>query len=314
MNRHTGFIPSQPRSMSDSDATVIATYRRRVQLRLTDGREVGGRVKGRKLKPVCGDRVVTEPLEGEADWLITSIAKRRNALTRPDLRGNKDVLAANLDLLVVVASVLPKADWFVVDRYLCAAERMRADGLVVLNKCDLDVPDSDVAALRVYRDIGYRTLCTSAKTGDDIQALGLELADRTAILVGQSGVGKSSLINCLSGEARLKTATISRKHREGKHTTVSSVMIPLTGGGTVIDSPGVRDYAPYLESALEAATGYREIRALGERCRFADCSHRREPDCAVKAAVDDGSIDSRRYESYRRTLALTERLVKERGP
>lgn len=300
--------------MSESDATVIATYRRRVQLLLSDGREVGGRVKGRKLKPVCGDRVIGQSMDGDEDWLITAIAERRNALTRPNLRGKKEILAANLDMLVVVTSVLPRADWYVVDRYLCAAEGMKADGVVVLNKCDLEVADTDVDAMRVYEHIGYQSLLTSAKTGEGMPNLGRLLEDRTAILVGQSGVGKSSLINCLTDVAPLRTGVISRKHREGKHTTVSSVMIPLSGGGTVIDSPGVRDYAPYFASSKDVATGYREIRALGSRCRFADCSHRREPDCAVKSAVENGDIDARRYESYRRTLALTERLEAERRP
>jgi ribosome biogenesis GTPase len=130
---------------------------------------------------------------------------------------------------------------------------------------------------------------------------------KTAIIVGQSGVGKSSLINTLVGKAALRTAQISAKTREGKHTTVNSVMLPLPGGGAVIDSPGVRDYAPALESAAQVVAGFREIDEAGHGCRFANCRHLLEPGCAVKAAVETGDIEARRYESYRRTLRLLPR-------
>lgn len=298
--------------MSATDATVIATYSRRMRLRLDDGAEVDARIKGKKLKPVCGDRVVTEPIGDEDDWLITAIRKRQNELSRPNLRGGKEILAANVDLLVVVAAATPKPDWFIVDRYLCAAELMGIDAAVIYNKTDIAASGSVDTALSVYRDVGYTTLKTSADKEENIDALGELLGDRTAIIVGQSGVGKSSLINLLSDSASQKTAQISTKHREGRHTTVNSVMIPIRAGGAVIDSPGVRDYAPYIESPEDAATSYREIQAAGSDCRFANCRHLREPGCAVKAAVDSGNIDARRYESYRRTLSQTEQLHRDR--
>lgn len=298
--------------MLDSNATVIATFRHRMRLRFADGEEVDARVRGRRIKPVCGDRVAAEPLTGEDEWLITAIGERRNALTRPNRRGSEEVLAANLDALVVVASVYPAPDWFVVDRYLCAAEIIGADALVVLNKCDLAQRVAFKEALNVYRNIGYDTLETSAASGENVDRLAERLRDRTAIVVGQSGVGKSSLINRLATDADQRTAEVSRKHREGKHTTVNSIMIPLAHGGAVIDSPGVRDYAPYIDSPRDVADGYREIRAQSDACRFTDCKHQREPDCAVKSGVADGSIDERRYESYRRTLVMTERLSRSR--
>ena len=130
---------------------------------------------------------------------------------------------------------------------------------------------------------------------------------RVGLFAG-SGVGKSSVINCLASDAAQKTGTLSDSTGEGRHTTVNSVMLDLPGGGCVIDSPGVRDFAPALTSPIEVARGFVEIERMSENCRFADCQHLREPDCAVKAAVDDGTIDARRYESYRRLLSLTKEI------
>lgn len=301
-----------PSADSNATATVIATYSRRMRLRFADGREVGARIKGKKLRPVCGDVVTVEPIADETDWLITSIQDRHNELTRPNSRGKSETLAANLDLIVVVAAATPKPDWFIVDRYICAAENMNANTLVVYNKTDLETRDSPDQALDAYRGLGYDCVACSAEANDNIDSLASLLTDQTAIIVGQSGVGKSSLINRLSAGSGQKTASVSTKTGEGRHTTVNSVMIALPHGGVVIDSPGVRDYAPALQSTDQAIYGFREVRDLGQNCRFANCKHLREPNCAVKDASENGEIDERRYESYRRTLALTERINRER--
>ncbi len=283
-----------------------------MRLRVADGQEKNARIKGKKLRPVCGDRVSAEAIPGESDWLITSIHDRRNALTRPNLRGKVETLAANLDLVVVVAAASPKPDWFIVDRYLCAAENMHAAAAVVYNKTDLNDAANSNDVLDTYRQLGYPSIACSAKKDDKLDLLAEILKKRTAIIVGQSGVGKSSLINRLAAHSDQKTATLSTKTGEGRHTTVNSVMIFLPNGGAVIDSPGVRDYAPALQTSDQAINGYREVREFGENCRFANCRHLREPDCAVKQAVASGEIDSRRYESYRRTLALTEQINRDR--
>ncbi|HNP64688.1 MAG TPA: ribosome small subunit-dependent GTPase A [Woeseiaceae bacterium] len=299
--------------MNAQSATVIATYSRRMGLRLDDEREVDARIKGKRLKPVCGDVVQVEPIDNESDWLITAIEPRRNELSRPNMRGQVEVLAANLDVLVVVAAVSPLPDWFIVDRYLCAAELMGADAIVVFNKVDLlHGHDIEIPELQEYRDIGLDVLECSAETQQCIDELHNLLAGRCAIVVGQSGVGKSSLINELAAESKQRTANISAKTGEGRHTTVNSVMIHLKDGGAVIDSPGVRDYAPALADSVDAAMGFREIASAAQSCRFANCRHLREPGCAVKAAVDAGSISDRRYESFKRVVNLTEKLTQGR--
>ena len=294
-------------NLATVSATVIATFSRRMRLRLDDGGVVDARIKGKRVKPVCGDRVDAEPIENESDWLITNISERRNELTRPNMRGKVEVLAANLDYLVVVAAAEPKADWFIVDRYLCAAELMGIDACVVFNKSDLGT-SSVLYELDTYFDIGYDVVSCSALTGEGIDNVRKLLATHQAIVVGQSGVGKSSIINSLLGDDVQKTSAISDKSREGRHTTVNSVMISLPGGGVIIDSPGVRDYAPALESSTIASHGFREIRDAAQECRFANCRHLREPGCAVKDRSDAGTISPRRYESYKRIVNLTEQL------
>mgnify|MGYP001819360489 FL=1 len=294
--------------MTDGAALVVATYSRRMQLLLPDGRRVNARIKGKRIKPVCGDRVEAEPIPGEADWLITALCDRRNELTRPNLRGQVEVLAANIDRLLVMAAPTPEPEWSIVDRYLCAAELIDASAAVIFNKTDLPAVESVDDALDDYAKIGYHAVRCSAKTGLNLDAVAALLRDGVSIIVGQSGVGKSSLINRLLQDDRQRVAAVSDRSGEGRHTTVNSAMLPLPGGGAVIDSPGVRDYAPALRPE-EVVVGYREIAATGRDCRFANCRHLREPACAVKAAVENGAISKRRYDSYRHLLALTEKLT-----
>ncbi len=280
-----------------------------MRVRLAQGADVEARIKGKKLRPVCGDYVTAEPIDNEDDWLITGVCERKNALARPNMRGRVEVLAANVDLLIVVAATAPEPDWFILDRYLAAAENMHVDACVVFNKTDLGTGDVEQAkALGDYAQAGYPVLLCSAETETGIAELQQVVRNQTAIIVGQSGVGKSSIINVLMGGEEQRTTEISAKTGEGKHTTVNSMMLDLPGGGRIIDSPGVRDYAPALDSVAAVIRGFREIEKAGHECRFANCRHLREPGCAVKSGVDGDIISARRYESYRRLLFLTEKL------
>ena len=289
---------------------VVATYSRRMQLLLPDGRRVDARIKGKRIKPVCGDRVEAEPIPDEPDWLITAVCARRNELTRPNLRGKIEVLAANIDRLLVMAAPAPVPDWSIVDRYLCAAELTGASAAVIFNKSDLRAAESVDEVLNDYTRIGYQAVRCSAKQRLNIDAIAALMRHGVSIIVGQSGVGKSSLINRLQQDDRQRVSAVSDKSGEGRHTTVNSAMLQLPGGGAVIDSPGVRDYAPALRPD-EVVAGYREISTAGRDCRFANCRHLREPACAVKEAVEKGTISKRRYDSYRHLLALTEKLTRK---
>ena len=289
-------------------ALVIATYSRRMRLRLTSGDEIDARIKGKRLRPVCGDRVEAEPIPNESDWLIIRVLDRDNELSRPNLRGKVEVLAANIDKLLVMAAGSPQPEWSIVDRYLCAAEVIGINAAVVYNKSDLPRTQLIDDVLADYERIGYPTVRCSARNGDNLDQVAELLREGLAIIVGQSGVGKSTLINRLLEDEQLRTATVSEKTGEGRHTTVNSAMLQMPGGGAVIDSPGVRDYAPALQPD-EVVGGYREIATAGQHCRFANCRHLREPGCAVKQAVENGTISKRRYDSYRHLLALTEKLT-----
>jgi ribosome biogenesis GTPase len=289
--------------------TVTAARGHRLELEAPDGQRLTARTKGKKLRVVCGDRVAAAPIAGEADWLVTAVAPRDNVLARIDSRGRPEMLAANLEQLLVTAAVLPEPDWFIVDRYLCAAELMGIRAAVVLNKTDLDPVGP--AELATYESLGYPVLRVSAEAGAGMHAFGELLAGRVSMLVGQSGVGKSSLINAVIPHAGQRIAAVSAATREGRHTTVAAEMIALPRGGRLIDSPGVRDFAPHIAADVDVGAGFREIREASARCRFNDCLHRSEPGCAVREAVEAGRIGERRYTSYRRLLNLTRQLRRD---
>ena len=266
-------------------------------------------LKGRKLRAVCGDRVIWH-LSADGDAVVSEVLTRQNALERPDSRGHPETIAANLTHIVVVLAPVPEADFFIADRYLCAAEILRAKAVVVWNKADLQPePPSE---LGIYATLGYPVVNCSTETGTGIDELESHLSTGVAMLVGQSGVGKSSLINKMIPNAEMATGELSSANREGKHTTTASFMHRFRSGGRLIDSPGVRDFAPAIRDVTDVAFGFVEINSTSKQCRFADCQHLREPNCAVKDAVAAGSINERRYESYKRlrnsTLQLREKM------
>lgn len=288
---------------------VVGAYSRRMTLQLENHGEIEARIKGKRLKPVCGDRVMAEPIQNEPEWLITQICPRTNELTRPDSRGRKDILAANVDCVVAMAALEPEPDWYIVDRYLAAAEIMGASSIVVLNKTDLrPIPDAIKSVLDDYLSCGIEVIPCSANTNSNIDKLLDAMKNKISIIVGQSGVGKSSVINKIIYDGAQRTGKLSDSTGEGRHTTVNSVMLDLPDGGAVIDSPGVRDYAPAIGSQQDVNRGFREIHDHSQDCRFANCVHMREPGCAVKAGVDKGDISARRYESYRRLMNTSQRL------
>lgn len=289
-----------------NDGLVVAAHGQRGVLETADGQTLAYLVKGKRLRVVCGDRVKWTRIDPDDVGIIEKILNRNNVLERKEPgRAAGEILAANVSCLIVVFAPLPRPDWFLIDRYLCTGALMGCQLILVGNKNDLDDENARHlmdAELEDYIAAGYDYLSVSAKNGSTLGELGERLRDQIGILVGQSGAGKSSLINRLVPGAKIVTGAVSKATAEGTHTTTASTMHRLPDGGRLIDSPGVRDFIPVVDTPFDVEAGYPEIVALASQCRFSNCRHLREPDCAVKKGRDEGLISARRYESYKRLL------------
>jgi ribosome biogenesis GTPase len=242
------------------------------------------------------------------------VLPRRNVLLRATARGRAEAVVANLTDLFVVLAPIPAPELFVIDRYLAGATSAGIAATLVLNKADLPLEADLPAELASYEAAGYASLRCSAASGEGLQGLRARLAPGScAALVGQSGVGKSSILQLLVPEADVAIGELMRD-TEGRHTTTSSRLFELPDGAALIDSPGVRDFVPAAEALEARSLGFPEIERLQPACRFSDCRHMREPNCAVRSAVEDGTLSARRYESYRRLRRLREELSAARGP
>lgn len=258
--------------------------------------------------PVSGDRVIWRA--GEPYGVISSVLPRTSVLQRPDSRGTLRAVAANINHIAIVIAPEPEAQVSLIDRYLVACEYQRIEPTLVVNKSDMaaGVTTPVIELSDRYRALGYRVMITSAKSGVGVDSLGQLLANRLSIFVGQSGVGKSSLINTLKPSARINTGELSDAGATGRHTTTTSQLHVLANGGEIIDSPGVRDFGlPHLSEA-ELAHGFVEFRKFLGRCRFRNCGHRGDPGCALEEAHREGLISDARLKSFheiRKSLHLT---------
>ena len=307
--------PAAPPAEWRESGRIVASYGRTVMVEDATGRRLPCRLHGRKLSAVCGDAVswARDPA-GDAEGIVHEIEPRRSLLMRLAGNGRSEPVVANLTQLVAMVAVRPAPDWAIVDRYLAGAAWCGIRAVVACNKAELGVPPAMGAELDVYAAIGYRLVQCSARAAGGLGALSAALAGESSVLVGQSGTGKSSLLNALVPEARAVTQEISAATEEGRHTTTSSVLHRLAGGGDLIDSPGVRDFSPPLPAPRSVASGYVEIAALAGLCRFADCLHLEEPGCAVRAARAAGRIWPRRFDSYRGLLALAREFAARPPP
>lgn len=296
------------------EARVIATYGRHMTVRDGAGRQLRARPFGRALTIVCGDLVLCRPDRRHDELHVVEVLPRRSALYRANLRGRSEPVVANLSRLLVVLAPLPAPDLFVVDRYLAAAESANIGATLVVNKHELGI-DTDLGAeLAAYAAAGYAAVRCSAHTGTGTDELLAALPDGAmAALVGQSGVGKSSLVARLLPDEQVAIGELVRAE-EGRHTTTASRLFDLPGQRALIDSPGVRDFAPAVDSLEPRSLGFVEVERLSRGCRFLDCRHMREPGCAVRTAAEAGTFHPRRYESYRRLRRLWEELSAARGP
>ncbi len=245
----------------------------------------------------AGDYVWFRP-EGDAEGIIERVEPRRGVLSRTS-RGRQHVIVANVDQVVAVASAAePRLKPNLLDRFLLTAERAKIRPVLCINKIDLVDPADFMPLVGVYSQLGYQVLLVSALTGQNMDLLRKLLAGRDSVLSGQSGVGKSSLLNAIEPGLGLRVQTVSSESEKGRHTTTTAELYPLQLGGHVIDTPGIRQFQLWDVIPEEVAGYFREMRPYVSGCRYPDCTHTHEDFCAVKDAVADGHLNTRRYESF----------------
>ena len=250
----------------------------------------------------AGDRVFFRPAD-DREGIIERVEDRHGVLCRTS-RGRRHVIVANVDLLLIVGSVSePGLKPNLIDRLLVTAEQAGIDPVVCLNKIDLIDPDDLQPLVGVYGQLGYKVLQLSVVDNAGIDRLRQLIRGRRSVVVGQSGVGKSSLLNAIEPGLQLKISPVSMENEKGRHTTTAARLIPLESGGYMVDTPGIRQFQLWDVIPEELVGLFPDLRPLASQCHYANCTHVHEQDCVVKDAVAEGRLDARRYESYCQMLA-----------
>ncbi|WP_447594359.1 small ribosomal subunit biogenesis GTPase RsgA [Aquipseudomonas campi] len=288
---------------------VIAHFGVQVEVEALEGELIGQtrRCHLRTNLPtlVTGDRVVWRA-GNQGNGVIVAQLPRTSELCRPDMRGQLKPVAGNVDLIVIVFAPLPHPHANLIDRYLIAAEHAGIQPQLLLNKADLIAEDNVEhlnTLLTTYRQLGYPLLEVSAHDGAGMDALRARLDGHVSVFVGQSGVGKSSLVNSLLPGVDTRVGPLSELTGKGTHTTTTARLFHFPGGGELIDSPGIREFGLAHVSRDDVEAGFIEFRDLLGTCRFRDCKHDREPGCALLKALEDGRIQPQRMASYRHILS-----------
>ncbi|KLV06566.1 GTPase RsgA [Photobacterium aquae] len=257
---------------------------------------------------VSGDRVVWRPgvetLQGIAG-VVEAVHERESMLTRPDYYDGVKAVAANVNQIIIVSAILPELSLNIIDRYLVAAETVGIEPLIVLNKVDLLDQESRAlidGTLELYRSIGYQVRMVSRETGEGLDQLKEDLKDRISIFAGQSGVGKSSLVNALMPEVEAEIGDVSETSGLGQHTTTAARLYHFPEGGDLIDSPGVREFGLWHLDAEQVTKAFVEFRDFLGGCKFRDCKHGDDPGCLIREAVEEGKISKERFDSYHRII------------
>ncbi len=273
--------------VTDDGQTYQCATRRLLKTLSTDQRHV----------IAAGDRVLFRPADNQ-EGIIERVEPRRGVLSRTS-RGRQHIIVANVDqILIITSAAEPRLKPNLIDRFLVTAESVGIQPVVCVNKVDLVDPADLQPVVGVYGQMGYEVHLVSAQTGQGIERLRDCLRDRESVVAGQSGVGKSSLLNVIEPGLKLRVNTVSRDSQKGRHTTTVARLLPLSFGGFVVDTPGIRQFQLWDVIPEELAGFFRDIRPYVNRCRYPDCTHTHEDQCGVKDAVADGKLDVRRYESF----------------
>ncbi|MDR3431443.1 MAG: small ribosomal subunit biogenesis GTPase RsgA [Rouxiella aceris] len=290
------------------EGVVISRFGMHADVEATDGSQHRCNIRRTIRSLVTGDRVVWRSGENASvKGIVEAVHERSSVLTRPDLYDGVKPIAANINQIVIVSAILPELSLNIIDRYLVACETVEVEPLIVLNKIDLldDESRKFVAQMMdIYRRINYRVLEVSSHTGEGMDAFITALTDRISIFAGQSGVGKSSLLNTLlpPDEKQIVVNDVSDNSGLGQHTTTAARMYHFQHGGDVIDSPGVREFGLWHLVPEQITQGFIEFRPYLGYCKFRDCKHGSDPGCAIREAVDKGEIAEERFDNYHRIL------------
>ncbi len=286
------------------EALVVQASSNRAVVRRQDGSLHTLAFPRRLERPLAGDRVILD-----RSGNLSAIEPRRNLFGRGDPRGHFRPAAANLDRAAIVIAAEPSPSPDLLHRYLTAALIHGIEPLIVINKCDLTRPDSQAfCELEDLRQLGYAIIQTRCRPEPALGELAERLSSGTTLLAGQSGVGKTSLLNALIPDLDAQTGALSRVTGKGTHTTTSATLHLLPSGARLIDTPGVWEYGLWSMPATELVRGFPEFVALPLACRFRDCRHQGEPGCAVRQAVDEGRIPASRLGAWLRLLGEQARL------
>ncbi|MDV5172453.1 small ribosomal subunit biogenesis GTPase RsgA [Photobacterium rosenbergii] len=257
---------------------------------------------------VSGDRVVWRPgveaLQGIAG-VVEAVHERESMLTRPDYYDGVKAVAANVNQIIIVSAVLPELSLNIIDRYLIAAETVGIPPLIVLNKVDLLEADDRKQVedtLSLYQEIGYEVRLVSSETGEGLDGLREDLKGHISIFAGQSGVGKSSLVNSLMPEVDAEVGDVSENSGLGQHTTTAARLYHFPDGGDLVDSPGVREFGLWHLEPEQVTEAFVEFRDYLGGCKFRDCKHGNDPGCIIREAVEEGKIHQARYDSYHKII------------
>ncbi len=289
-------------------AIVIASYGNQCKIETTDNEILTAKSLKTAGKPLCGDHVLYKT-EANNETVITDILPRNNTLSRlNNLNPKPKQIAANIDQMIIVISVDHDIKFGLIDRYLVAAMFSGFKPIIVLNKIDKinnEELDAIKQSMKMYSDIDIPMYFISAKMQSGIDTLLSVAANKTNIVVGQSGVGKSSIVNAILPEMPALTKEISDSTSKGKHTTTTAFLYHIPDNGQLIDSPGIREFGLWNINKKELAQGFKEIQKFSEQCKFRDCLHINEPGCAITKAVKAQQINPQRYNSY---LSILETL------
>ena len=284
--------------MRNKTALLVSYHGSGARVRDDSGSEYQVQMRQSARDLVAGDRVLLEQNDADQSWIIVASEERKTEIFRTDQRGSKKLIAANLDAMLVVVAPEPEPYLSLIDRYLAAAEIFGISPAILINKSDLKNENVLDEIRRIYPGLGYPVFSVCALSPRSLVELRQWLQGKKLAFVGQSGVGKSSLINSILDKSVAQVGTLSGKRPKGRHTTTSSHIYPISEGGWIMDSPGIRDFGNSIWSFHEIVRGFPEIQKFSERCEFRNCVHGTDRGCAVRQALAAGKIEASRFQTF----------------